>query len=219
MNRFRTFAFLAFLLTMPFASRAEEYLLYWQVDDTAVVDGIGIDDYFSAYAQAHNNFDVGGNSGKIAAARAVMYDDGLGDHPVLLNIAFNDDGSWRTTDYTDTFIVNDDGSKVVGTGGGIYSRFTASSAEELSFAIELGNWENGEWVTLASSSRTGYNDLTVTSRDGEVHILSLNDSADLYNFQPWTPTAYSVPEPSAGLLCLIGLSVFLLRRKVRSIAG
>jgi len=145
-----------------------------------------------------------------------MYDDGLGDHPVLLNIAFNDDGSWYTTDFTDTLIVNDDG-RFVGTGDGtdsrgMYSRFTASSTEELSFAIELGNWENGEWVTLASSSKMGYNDLTVTSKDG-VHILSSNDDASLYNFQPWTPTAYSVPEPSSALLCMIGFGLLLLRRK------
>ena len=95
---------------------------------------------------------------------------------------------------------------------GAYSHFVADDASSLSFAIELGNWENGQWVTLATSGTMSYSNLSVTDADG-VHILQMIDSVDLNNFQPWTPNAYVVPEPSSGLLALIGAGLLALRRR------
>ena len=99
-------------------------------------------------------------------------------------------------------------------GGRAYSHFTASNPTELSFAIELGNWENGEWVTLAVSDRVNYGDLSVMTQDG-VHIVSMPDLASygVSDFRPWTPQAYSVPEPSSGLLLLVGAGLLALRRR------
>lgn len=194
--------------------QADDYLLYWEVLDSATIDGVVLDDYVSAYAQAHNNFDEGGDSGKIAGARTVYF-DAVGNGPSLMNIYAYENGRWNDTMYTDTFI-NDEvvPTTVVGTGGGMYSHFTASDASQLSFAIELGNWENGEWVTLATSGTMSYSDLTVTT-SGDVHILQMVDNVNLNSFQPWAPTAYAVPEPSSGLLALIGASLLALRRRRR----
>ena len=194
--------------------RADDYLLYWEVVDTATIDGVLLDDYVSWYAQAHNDFDEGGKSGKIAGARTVFYDTG-GNGPVLMNIYDNAGGHWTDTGFTDTFINDEDvPTTVVGTGGGMYSHFTASDASQLAFAIELGNWENGEWVTLATSGTMSYSDLAVTSVDG-MHILQMRDGIDVDDFQPWAPTTYAVPEPSSGLLVLIGASLLALRRRRR----
>ena len=198
-------------VAMSLCVRADDYLLYWEVVDTATVDGTLLDDYVSSYAQTHYTFDEGGSSGKIAGARTVLYDAG-GNGPALMNIYDYAGGRWSDTGFTDTF-VNDENvpTTVVGTGGGMYSHFTASDPNELSFAIELGNWENGEWVTLATSGTMGYSDLAVTSVDG-MHILQMRDGIDVANFQPWAPTSYAVPEPTSGLLILIGAGLLSLRR-------
>lgn len=197
---------------------ADEYLLYWAVADTAVVDSTPLDSYVSQYAQANNDFNIGGHSGKIAGARAVLYEIGDDDdvtEPTLLNLYYysidSQEQIWYGTSFTDTVIADDDGH-VVGTGTGMYSYFATSSPTELAFAIELGNWESGEWVTLASSSMMSYNDLTVRDVDG-IHIMQMSDMNSLANFQPWMPAAYAVPEPSAGVLMLLGLASIALMRK------
>ena len=197
-------------------AHADDYLLYWQVRDDARIDGVLLDDYTSWYARLYNNFDYGYNdSGRIAGARAVFF-DASGNGPSTMYLSEYDGTRWTDTAFTDTFIDNDK-MQVVGTGGGMYSHFTVitpDSPSSLSFAIELGNWENGEWVTLATSSTMSYNDLTVLDADG-YHILNMADSIDLYNFQPWAPAAFGVPEPSSGLLVLIGAGLLALRRRRR----
>ena len=193
--------------------QADDYLLYWEVLDSATIDGVVLDDYVSTYAQTHYNFDEGGQLGKIAGARTVYF-DAVGNGPSLMNIYEYKNSRWNDTMYTDTFINDEQTLAVVGTGGGMYSHFTASDASQLSFAIELGNWENGEWVTLATSGTMSYSDLTVTT-SGDVHILQMADNVNLNSFQPWAPTAYNVPEPSSGLLVLIGASLLALRRRRR----
>jgi len=200
---------LAVALALPGAAD-DSYLLYWQVTDDVTIDGTAINDYVSTYAQTHNTFDYGyDNSGRIAGARTVFYDaDGNG--PTLMNIYTSN--PWTDTGVTDLFI-DDENMQVVGMDTGAYSHFTATTPEELSFAIELGNWENGEWVTLATSGTMSYSDLTVTDSEDGVHIVQMADGIDLTNFQPWTPTAYSVPEPSSGLLALIGAALLALRRR------
>ena len=190
-------------------ARADDYLLYWQVLDSATIGKVSINDYVSMYAQEHNSFDHGyGDSGRIAGARAVFF-DGTDAQPSTMYIYEPD--PWRNTWSTDVPIDNSS-RQVVGMDAGAYSHFVADDASSLSFAIELGNWENGQWVTLATSGTMSYSNLSVTDADG-VHILQMIDSVDLNNFQPWTPNAYVVPEPSSGLLALIGAGLLALRRR------
>ncbi len=81
------------------------------------------------------------------------------------------------------------------------------SGAEYSFVVELGNVVNGEWVKTLAATATPvpYNDL-------QSHIGSWSDiGSDLAHY--WTPSGYSVPEPSSGLLMLIGGALLALRRR------
>ena len=79
----------------------------------------------------------------------------------------------------------------------------------LSFAIELGNYNNGTWTTLATSGSLDY-----TSLKNSGYTYSAGDLA-LATLTAWAPTAYPVPEPSSGLLALLGAGLLALRRRRR----
>lgn len=86
----------------------------------------------------------------------------------------------------------------------------ADGSTEYVFVIELGNYESGVWSMLAVSEEATYADLFKNR-----HIDTPSD----YNqnpVTPWAPTAYVVPEPSSGLLVLVGAALLALRRRRES---
>ena len=84
----------------------------------------------------------------------------------------------------------------------------ASGSPEAAFVIELGNYDSGNnWSTLALSETATYADLVANN-----HI----ETASGYIPNPvaiWIPTSYVVPEPTSGLLVLIGTALLALRRR------
>ena len=86
------------------------------------------------------------------------------------------------------------------------------SPEGLSFMVELGNWENGQWVGIAHSQSYTYAELLATS-----HIIQNWSGPDATPAigGPWIAEGYAVPEPSSGILLLIGGGLLSLRRKRR----
>ena len=83
----------------------------------------------------------------------------------------------------------------------------SSGSPEYAFVIELGNYESGSWSMLAVSESATYTDLV---NNGHIEV-----SGD-YNPQviaPWMPTAYVVPEPTSGVLVLVGAALLALRRR------
>ena len=91
--------------------------------------------------------------------------------------------------------------------GGAWYAVLPESPEGLSFMVELGNWENGEWVGIAYSQSYTYAELLATS-----HIIQNWSGPDV---GPWVAESYAVPEPSSGILLLIGGGLLALRRKRR----
>ena len=84
------------------------------------------------------------------------------------------------------------------------------ASAEYSFAIELGSYDSGAWTTLASASLT-YQQLEAGDGPNGSYITTYD--ATLPTPQGiWAPQAYNVPEPSSGLLVLIGAGLLALRR-------
>ena len=83
----------------------------------------------------------------------------------------------------------------------------ASGSTEAAFMIELGNWDGSTWYTLAVSEVASYTDLAAS-----LHVAT----SSAYNPNPalpWVATSYVVPEPTSGMLVLVGAALLALRRR------
>ena len=87
----------------------------------------------------------------------------------------------------------------------------AGSLTSYSFVLELGNWEKGNWVhTSMESEAASYKDLVASK-----HITDWHETTPSYG-TPWQPTNFTVvPEPSSGLMLLVGGAFLMLRRRRR----
>jgi hypothetical protein len=77
-----------------------------------------------------------------------------------------------------------------------------------SFVLELGHWENDQWINTSMEASATYQELVAGK-----HISNWDNTAPTYG-TPWTPSNFSVvPEPSSGLMVLVGTALLMLRRK------
>ena len=76
------------------------------------------------------------------------------------------------------------------------------ASAEYSFAIELGNW-----TMIATSDAVSYTTLKTAG-----HIAEW-DGTDPSAPAVWNPTSYVIPEPSGGMLVLVGFALLALRRR------
>ena len=83
----------------------------------------------------------------------------------------------------------------------------SAGTPEYSFIVELGNIDSSDnWTTVATSASASYSSLgdyihqTFDVNPGQIAV--------------WTPSHFTaVPEPTSGLLTLIGFAFLALRRK------
>ncbi len=178
-------------------SFAEDEVLYWMVDNTATVTtGDGETVNLTAFLDPEGDY----------AARVRVVGDGITE-PTFLRIYYPD-GTTDSGEFGVDF--GDSGSGYWGAGvptgtqspvGGY-----ASSSPEYSFIVEIGNFESGDWVTVAASDAASY--ASLSSHIGE--RFEINPPVG----KAWAPTSFTeVPEPSSGLLLLVGGGLLALRRR------
>jgi hypothetical protein len=97
----------------------------------------------------------------------------------------------------------------VGLPANFYGSLSSLSGTSYNFVLELGNFANGEWVkTSMKSDVVSYQSLL-----DQKHIAAW-DGIDPIDGSPWSPKVYHVvPEPTNGLLVLLGSALLMLRRK------
>ena len=194
----RLAAFAAVALTVRAAS-ADSGVLYWMVDAGATVNGAdpesqGISDYLSVYEAATEGSWSGARVRVVGGTDDTFLDlyDGKGGY------TSGEDG----IDF-DTF----GGVWGAGVPDGIQSPIS-SGTPEYSFILELGNVTDDSWTTIAQSSSMTYTQLADA---GYIHpSFEMNPPTSMV----WTPAQFqAVPEPSGGLLVLIGTALLALRRR------
>lgn len=201
---FRFAALSAVILATGVLSAAEE-VLYWMVDDNATVNDHGTissvsdflpaetDDSFSAARIRVTGGDITGDVFLDVYDSAGTLQVGSG----ALGIAFGESGGYWGAG--------------VPTGNQSPLGNYAGTSPEYSFIVELGNvtWDDStgaSWVTVAVSEATKYSDL----KSQYIHpSFDMNPTVG----GAWSPTSYNVPEPSSGLMLLVGGALLALRRR------
>ena len=79
------------------------------------------------------------------------------------------------------------------------------STEGYSFFVEYVNYDN---VTVAVSETKSYAELAG-------HLAEVGTAIPTENFTPWLATPQAVPEPTGGVLALLGAALLALRRRRR----
>ena len=102
-----------------------------------------------------------------------------------------------------------EGAAGVGLPAEYFADLSGISDLGYSFVLELGHWEEDSgWVATSMEAKESYAKLKEMQ-----HISDWDNTAPTYG-TPWTPSNFSVvPEPSSGLMVLVGTALLMLRRK------
>lgn len=193
------FAVLAAAILSVGVSFAEEEVLFWMVDDSASIEkGDGTTVNLNTFLVPADDY----------AARIRVVGEGITE-PIFLDFYYPDgttESGANGVDFNDP----NTGSGYWGAGvpDGIQSPLGAYASPEYSFIVEIGNFESGDWVTLAASGATSYALLST--------YISERFDISPPSGQAWAPMTFTeVPEPSGGLLLLVGGALLTLRRRNR----
>ena len=173
------------LIAVALAGHADEpTVLWWLVDP---------DDEVDWYGQTKTVEDL-----RPISARVRVDKDGVTDGYLTF---------WMLTEDGDVIPEGDVGFPSFSVPVEAYADVSAYGGASYSFAIELGNYESGTWVARVTSEASSYTDLVAA------HHIDQWDGINPVPGQVWHPATYSVPEPSSGLLMLIGGALLALRRR------
>ena len=201
---FRVAVLVAAILTAGVASAGDD-VLYWMVDNSATVEKDGVTSSISSFFESYDAPD-----GSAFAARVRVTGGDIQDgQDVFLDLyipgyGLDEGGGAWGVEFSD---VGGYWGAGVPTGNQSPSGDYSAGTPEYSFIVELGNIDSSDnWTTVATSASATYSDLgdfiheTFDINPGQIAV--------------WTPTEFTVvPEPSSGLLTLIGFAVLSLRRR------
>ena len=202
---YRLAALIAVVLTAGISSAADNDVLYWMVDGTATVTPMGCDstttvsDFFTSLGDEYGSdfaARIRVTGGDIAEDTFLhLYIPGHGVDPGSgeLGVEFSEVGGYWGAG--------------VPTGNQSPSGDYSAGTPEYSFTVELGAIDaDDKWTTVAWSAATAYSEL-----GNYIHqTFDMNPQS----MAVWTPTQFTyVPEPTSGLLTVIGFALLALRRR------
>ena len=187
-------------------SVADDDILYWMIDSSATVAKEG---KTSSVASFFENYGAPQDSAFAARVRVTGGNIQEGQD-VFLDLyipgyGLDVDGGEYGVEFSE---VGGYWGAGVPTGNQSPSGDYSAGTPEFSFIVELGNIDSGDnWTTVATSAAKAYSDLgdyihqTFDINPGQIAV--------------WTPAQFTaaVPEPSGGLLTLMGVALLALRRK------
>ena len=128
----------------------------------------------------------------------IGYEDASGNRTYLTLYGIDDQGTVHALE----------GAAGVGLPAEYFADLSGISDLGYSFVLELGHWENNQWINTSMEASATYQELVAGK-----HISNWDNTAPTYG-TPWTPSNFSVvPEPSSGLMVLVGTALLMLRRK------
>ena len=129
----------------------------------------------------------------------IGYEDASGNRTYLTLYGIDDQGTVYALE----------GAAGVGLPAEYFADLSGISDLGYSFVLELGHWEEDSgWVATSMEAKESYAKLKEMQ-----HISDWDNTSPTYG-TPWTPSNFSVvPEPSSGLMVLVGTALLMLRRK------
>ena len=181
-------------------ARAEDTLIYFRiVDDFSIVDFYGNSTTWDTSYRSNEGY-------AIDSARVVVTGGNLSEEtPLILGYVAGN----AFVSGADEIALDESPPPQT-----MYAFVTDYASAEYSFAIELGSYDSGEWTTLATSASLTYQQLQ-TGDGVNGSYLTTYDATLPMPQGIWAPSSYNVPEPSSGLLVLIGAGLLALRRRRR----
>ena len=199
----------AVVLTVGVASAGDD-VLYWMVDSSATVEKDGVTTSVSSF---FNNYTAPEGSAFAARVRVTGGDiqdgqDVFLDLYISREYGVDEGGGYWGVEFGDAGGYWGAG---VPTGNQSPSGAYSAGTPEYNFIVELGNIDSSDnWTTVATSAAATY--------------LSLGDYIhETFDINPgqvavWAPNQFTaVPEPSSGLLALMGFAILALRRKQKGV--
>ena len=191
------------------AAFAGDDVLYWMVDSSATVEKDGVTTSVSSF---FDNYTA--PEGSAFAARVRVTGGNIQDgQDVFLDLyipgyGVDVGGGEYGVEFSE---VGGYWGAGVPTGNQSPSGNYSAGSPEYSFIVELGNIDSSDnWTTVATSAAATYSSLgnyiheTFDINPGQIAV--------------WAPSQFTaVPEPSSGLLALMGFAILALRRKQKGV--
>lgn len=199
--KLKKMSLVAVIAACALLSAAEENVLWWMFDETADIYDVN----GTSFCKINELAGRGEAEGqRVNGIRVAAYQ---GD-ALLGYLALADGESTRMEVYPMPTTDFDAGTDSWNAGPTYAYLAPYASDPSTMFMIELGNWDaargpGDEWLVLAHSDAATREDLRA--------FIDVGDF-EMHTTLEWTGGGYSVPEPSGGMLLLVGGALLSLRR-------
>lgn len=203
-------AVVALLAAFACGAADGDFLLLWQVDEPDI-ERIG------GGSTPIADFSVGGRA--VNRVQVGVTDTTTGGLVRYLELwSYNGETAVAENLHTTAMILPDGEGDYC--AGPTYANIGDYRDAKYTFAIELGNYNNGQFDVMAKSESYTYAMLQADPNDEGVNHITAGELF-IPSYLAWTGARYtevtSVPEPSGGLLMLVGAALLALRRRRRAV--